>query len=131
MGKAHDVPLSDPAVAILKAQHATRGDNPYVFPGRPMRGLSNMSMAMLMRRLGAGDFTVHGMRSAARSWMADQGSRLNWPRPRSGIRSATRVVQAYQRSSMLERRRPCWQHGRPSSTGEAGDNVVPINRGVA
>ena len=32
-----------------------------------------MSMAMLMRRLGAGDFTVHGMRSAARSWMADQG----------------------------------------------------------
>ena len=28
---------------------------------------------MLMRRLGAGDFTVHGMRSAARPWMADQG----------------------------------------------------------
>ena len=32
-----------------------------------------MSMAMLMRRAGAGDCTVHGFRSAARSWMADQG----------------------------------------------------------
>jgi hypothetical protein len=26
---------------------------------------------LAMPRLGAGDFTVHGMRSAARSWMAD------------------------------------------------------------
>jgi integrase len=38
MAKAHDVPLSDQAVVILRAQHATRGDNPHVFPGRPMRG---------------------------------------------------------------------------------------------
>jgi hypothetical protein len=30
-----------------------------------------MAMTMAMPRLGAGDFTVHGMRSAARSWMAD------------------------------------------------------------
>jgi hypothetical protein len=32
-----------------------------------------MAMTMAMRRLGAGDFTVYGMRSAARSWMADNG----------------------------------------------------------
>ncbi|HZZ22325.1 MAG TPA: tyrosine-type recombinase/integrase [Roseiarcus sp.] len=75
MGKPHDVPLSDAALAILRAQAAERGQNPHVFPGRPMRALSNMSMAMLMRRMGAGAFTIHGMRSAARSWMADQGRR--------------------------------------------------------
>jgi hypothetical protein len=30
-----------------------------------------MAVTMAMPGLGAGDFTVHGMRSAARSWMAD------------------------------------------------------------
>src|SRR4029077_7146300 len=95
MDKAHDVPLSDQALAILKAQHATRGDNPFVFPGRPMRGLSNMSMAMLMRRLGAGDFTVHGMRSAARSWMADQGVAFEVAEAALGHQVGNAVVQAY------------------------------------
>jgi integrase len=61
------VPLSDAALAILRAQAAERGRNPFVFPGRPMRPLSNMSMAMLLRRLGAGDITVHGFRSSFRT----------------------------------------------------------------
>ena len=47
MGKReHRVPLSDAALAILKAQKAhyeTHGKNPYVFPGRPMKPLSNMA----------------------------------------------------------------------------------------
>jgi hypothetical protein len=30
-------------------------------------------MGMLMRRMSVGEFTVHGMRRAARSWMADTG----------------------------------------------------------
>ena len=71
MGKSHDVPLSDAALAILGDQMTGRGKNPYVFPGRPRQPLSTMAMAMLMRRMGA--FTVHGFRSAARSWMADTG----------------------------------------------------------
>jgi integrase len=38
MKKPHAVPLSDAAVAILRAQEALRGKNPYVFPGaRPLR----------------------------------------------------------------------------------------------
>jgi integrase len=128
MGKAHDVPLSDQAVAILKAQHATRGDNPHVFPGRPMRGLSNMSMAMLMRRLGAGDFTVHGMRSAARSWMADQGVAFELAEAALGHQVGNAVVQAYQRSSMLERRRPVLAAWATFVTGETADNVVELRR---
>ena len=72
MGKAHDVPLSNQALAILRDLTETRGQNPHVFPGRPMRSLSNMALAMLLRRLGI-DATVHGMRASARTWMADQG----------------------------------------------------------
>jgi integrase len=131
MGRAHDVPLADQAVAILKAQHATCGDNPHVFPGRPMRGLSNMSMAMLMRRIGAGDFTVHGMRSAARSWMADQGVAFELAEAALGHQVGNAVVQAYQRSSMLERRRPIMSAWSAFVTGSDAENVVPIKRGAA
>ena len=131
MGKAHDVPLSDQALAILKAQHATRGDNPFVFPGRPMRGLSNMCMAMLMRRLGAGDFTVHGMRSAARSWMADQGVAFELAEAALGHQVGNAVVQAYQRLSMLQRRRPVLASWAAFVTGGAGDNVVELRRAEA
>jgi hypothetical protein len=40
--------------------------------GRPQRPLSGMAMSVLLRRMNV-DATVHGMRSSARSWMADQG----------------------------------------------------------
>ena len=59
------------------AQHAARGKGPYVFPGgRPRQPLSVMAMTMAMPRLGAGDFTVHGIRSAARSWMSAPRTRI-------------------------------------------------------
>ena len=37
MGKPHRVPLSAPALAILRDLNETRGQNPHVFAGRPMR----------------------------------------------------------------------------------------------
>jgi integrase len=43
MGEPHRVPLSAPALAILRDLYETRGQNPHVFAGRPMRSLSNMS----------------------------------------------------------------------------------------
>ena len=107
MQKRHSVPLSDAAVAILRAQEAARGKNPYVFPGaRPRQPLSIMAMTMAMRRLAAGEFTVHGMRSAARSWMADNGVEFELAEACLAHTVGNASVQAYQRSSMLERRRP-------------------------
>ena len=38
MGREHQVPLSDAALAILRRQHDERGNNPHVFPGRPALG---------------------------------------------------------------------------------------------
>jgi hypothetical protein len=35
--------------------------------------LSNMALTLAMRRLGAGEFTVHGFRSSFRDWAAKQG----------------------------------------------------------
>jgi integrase len=72
MGTPHDVPLSDAALRLLGDQMGGRGKNPFVFPGGQRQPLSSMTMAMLLRRMGI-DATVHGFRSSARSWMADQG----------------------------------------------------------
>ena len=63
-----------------------------------------MSVAVLMRRLGAGDFTAHGKRSAARSWMADQAVPFELAEACLAHAVGNAVVQAYQRSDMLERR---------------------------
>jgi integrase len=127
MAKPHDVPLSDAAVAILRAQEIRRTDrNDHVFPGQPMRPLSNMAMAMLLRRIGAGDSTVHGFRSAARSWMADQGVAFELAEACLAHQVGNAVVQAYQRSSMLERRRPIMSAWAQFLSGTNADNVMPI-----
>lgn len=73
-GREHRVPLSDPALAVLREllqlRNADAGD--WVFPGaRKGRPLSNMAMEMLLRRMGRGDLTVHGFRSTFRDWVAE------------------------------------------------------------
>ena len=127
MGREHQVPLSDAAVAILRRQYDERGANPHVFPGRPMRGLSNMALAMLMRRLKI-DATVHGFRASARSWMADQGVQFELAEACLAHTVGSAAVQAYQRSSMLELRRPVLQKW---ADFICGDNVIDIKREVA
>lgn len=105
-GKEHRVPLTDRAVAIVKAQGQGKPAD-YVFPGdKPKSPLSTMAFAMLMRRMKFGDFTVHGFRSAFRDWAGDETS---FPREVAEAALAHRVgdetEQAYRRSDALERRR--------------------------
>lgn len=72
-GSEHRVPLSSPALSLLKILHCKRtGD--LIFPGqRDGRPLSNMAMLMLLRRLKS-DVTVHGFRSAFRDWCGEETS---------------------------------------------------------
>jgi integrase len=107
IARPHRVPLSAPAVDILRRQLAARGRNPHVFPGaRPRQPLSVMALAMAMRRLGAGEFTPHGFRSAFRDWAGD---RTNFQREVAEAALAHAVgdetEQAYRRSDALDKRR--------------------------
>ena len=130
MGREHTVPLSDAALDILRAQHEARGKNPYVFPGRPTKPLSGMAMSMLVRRMKL-DATVHGMRSSARSWMADNAVPFELAEACLAHTVGNAVVQAYQRSSMLERRRPVTQSWADFVTGKTASNVVQLRRAGA
>lgn len=76
MGREHRVPLSPRAIEIVrKLMEARWGD--FLFPGNTInRHLSNMSMLMLLRRMGQANITVHGFRSTFRDWA---GETTNYP----------------------------------------------------
>lgn len=97
-GREHRVPLSDRAAAIL-AQFAKLRTGEFVFP------LSNMALAMVLRRLECG-VTVHGFRSSFRDWAGDCT-----PFPREVCEAALahalkdKTEASYRRATALEKRR--------------------------
>ena len=78
-----------------------------MFPGAGAgRPLSNMSMLMLLRRLGREDLTIHGFRSTFSDWCAEQ---TNFP---SEVREMAlahavgdKVEAAYRRGDLFQKRR--------------------------
>lgn len=105
-GLEHRVPLSPPAMEVLSQAEAIRTSD-YIFPGpRHGKPLSNMALAMLMRRLKASSFTVHGFRSSFRDWA---GEKTTFPREVAEA-ALSHVVgdeteRAYRRGDALEKRR--------------------------
>ena len=104
--REHRVPLSDRAMAILSPLHVTRVSE-YVFPGqRPGRPLSSSAMEMLLRRMKADHYTVHGFRSSFRDWAGD---RTNFAREVAEAALAHQLgdatERAYRRADALEKRR--------------------------
>lgn len=73
-GREHRVPLSAPAMTLLKKLKPAEMDpTELVFPGsRPGKPLSNMAFLMLLRRMKLGDVTAHGFRSTFRDWVSEQ-----------------------------------------------------------
>lgn len=105
-GREHRIPLSAPALAIVKARIKICGDG-LLFGGlRPGKPLANMAMLKMMDLLGYGDFTVHGFRATFKSWATDCTAF-----PREMIEAALAHLvgddaeQAYLRTDALERRR--------------------------
>ena len=104
-GREHRVPLSDPAMAILREMEKARISD-YVFPSiKRSKPLSNMAMAMMLRGMDV-DSTVHGFRSAFRDWSAEC---TNFPNEVCEAALAhvieNKAEAAYRRGDMLERRR--------------------------
>ena len=80
-----------------------------------------------MRRLGA-NATAHGMRASFRMWAADQGVAFEVAEACLAHAVGSAVVQAYQRSSMLERRRPVMDAWAAYVTTAKADKVVSMRR---
>ena len=119
-GKAHRVPLSARALAILEEMQTYRSaDDGFLFPGlRAGKPLSNMAFLMLLRRMGRNDLTVHGFRSTFRDWCAE---RTNFPAEVAEMALAhtisDKTITAYNRSDLFDRRRRLMQERAGFCTG--------------
>lgn len=107
--KVHRVPLPDAAVAILSGLHDVR-TSVFVFPGDSRGGkdrpLSVMALTMAMRRLGVGDYTPHGFRSAFRDWVGDETDFAREVAEAAlAHRTGDETERAYRRGDALEKRR--------------------------
>jgi integrase len=128
-GREHRVPLTNHTIEILSRLAETRvGD--FVFAGAKRdKSLSVAALTMVMRRTGAGHFTVHGFRSAFRDWA---GERTNFPREIAEAALAHVVgdatERAYRRGDALEKRRALMEAWAAFCEPNIGDVVVPLAR---
>ncbi len=145
-GRAHRVPLTPEAVAILEA--LPRTESPYVFHAQRGGMLSDMTLSAVMRRMQEAEVKAgragfldpqnkrpavpHGLRSTFRQWAAEQG----FPRDMAELALAhfigTDVERAYQRSDMIERRRAmmaAWA-GFLHGEAEVAGNVIKLGGAV-
>lgn len=106
-GKAHAIPLTDAALAVLDRAKLFRCKaSDLVFPGQnPKRAMSDMTLLKILRDMDAG-VTVHGFRSSFRDWVAEETS---YPGEIAEAALAhaipNKVEAAYRRTDFLEKRR--------------------------
>ena len=140
-GKAHTVPLSDAALAILDKMNP---DCPTVFPNTKGAPLSDAALSATVDRMNTPTVkwidptdkrpvVPHGFRSTLRMWAAEQ---TNYPRDVAEHALAHKlpdqVEAAYQRGSLLGKRTLMMQEwanycAKPQSEQSASGNVVALN----
>jgi integrase len=128
-GKAHRIPLSDRAQALLAALPRV-GD--YVFAGvRTGEAMHEKALGDVLRHMGVG-VTVHGFRSAFRDWAAETTAYPNHVVEQALAHAIGNDVEAaYRRGDLFEKRARLMQDWSDycSRQGVTGD-VVPLRTGA-
>ena len=132
-GREHRVPLSAPALAIIKKQAKVK-EGEFVFPGgKSRKPLSTNALLALLKRMERSDLTAHGFRSTFRDWAAEQ---TNYARDVAEMALAhtigDKVEAAYRRGDLFKKRermmedwaKACGLVAKPGT-------VIAINRGGA
>jgi len=119
-GKAHIVPLSPPALAILDHMEKAFGDgsgddndgelggtsDALIFPGNKGKPLSDMTLTKVVRDGFTQSITVHGFRSTFRDWAAEQTDVAGEVVEAALAHTISNKVEAaYRRTNYLEKRR--------------------------
>ncbi|MDE0356347.1 MAG: tyrosine-type recombinase/integrase [Gammaproteobacteria bacterium] len=102
-GREFAVPLGTAVLDVLERAHKLSGGSPLVFPSRTGGPLPPKAPLRVLKRAGVAS-TLHGFRSSARSWMAESGVPAEVAEACLAHVPRSQVVQAYQRSDLLERR---------------------------
>jgi integrase len=104
-GREHRVPLADRAIQVIRDMETSK-QNDHIFYGDRRPTLSNMSLLMLLRRMGRNDITSHGFRSTFRDWVAEQTDCPSAVAEMALAHSIGNAVEAaYRRGDLFEKRR--------------------------
>jgi integrase len=139
-GREHRVPLSEPALHILKEikkqhdlieQKKSSDGSGWIFTGqRQGKPISNTAMLMLLRRMKKQDITVHGFRSSFRDWAAEQ---THFAREVAEMALAhaigDKVEAAYRRGDLFEKRTQlmdAWARYCATPSAKVGGKVLPM-----
>ena len=111
--RPHTVPLSKQAVAVLREAYQLRDDSRLIFgsPTKANTQMSDMTLTGILRRTGlATRGTVHGFRSAFRTWVQEETA-TPWSVGEACLahQVGNSTEAAYARSDLLEKRRPLMQ----------------------
>jgi integrase len=102
-GRQHVVPLSAPAVKLLRDLPHFKGVG-YVFPSPRGKMLSDMTLTAVLRRKGV-EATAHGMRSAFRDWCAESTSYAREVAEMALAHAIESAVEAaYRRGDLMAKR---------------------------
>lgn len=111
MKVAHAIPLSKPALALLRRMHDDRvDDDELLFSPNGVKPISDMTMSKVLRDMKIEDVTVHGFRSAFTDWSSEM---TDFPKEVADKALAhkipDRVEAAYRRTDFFEKRRKLMQ----------------------
>ncbi|ODU29133.1 MAG: integrase [Sphingopyxis sp. SCN 67-31] len=132
--KAHMVPLSDAALAVLAKAAAFRmAEADVVFPGVGGKPMSDMTLLKVLRDMSE-PYHVHGFRSAFTDWAANEGFADAVVEAALAHKTPDAVQAAYRRTTYLgtadqpgARVKLMTAWGRYCASGTAGaGNVVPL-----
>ncbi len=135
-GKAHMVPLSDAALAVLaKAKVLRLAGTDVVFPGTGGKPMSDMTLLKVLRDASE-PYHVHGFRSAFTDWAANEGFADAVVEAALAHKTPDAVQAAYRRTTYLgapgqpgARVKLMEEWGRYCAGGAAGGaDVVPIRK---
>ena len=101
--KAHRVPLSDEAMAVLEAARKLNPGSALVFPGRKGGKLAPSTVSGVLRKFHATG-TLHGMRSSFRDWCAENDINPDVAEAALSHANGDKTQQAYYRTDLLAKR---------------------------
>ena len=158
MKKPHSVPLSDDAVALLRALPRLEGSD-YLFPAARGGMLSDMALSAVMRRMHDAEVKAgrkgwidprvltapqaegdepqarpavpHGLRSTFKDWATESGVDHYMSELALAHNVGNEVERAYRRTDMVEHRRAMMGAWAAACRGEvSAENVVPLRGAV-
>jgi len=105
-GKEHRVPLSEPALVVLRSMQQLRSERGLIFPGQSLRRpLSMNTLTAVLQRMRRDDLTAHGFRSTFRDWAAEATGYPNHVVEQALAHTIGNAVErAYRRGDLFAKR---------------------------